>query len=96
LAPALAAITQVPTTSDSLSIDFDRPPPPDTLQQAVEELRSRDPATLLPDVDDEALEAIKFFKCLPRSLALHVLGMRRRDPPAVQHLLGHPIRFVSI
>ena len=74
LAPALAALTQVSASSDSLSIEFDRPPPPDTLQHAVEELRSRDPATLLPDVNDEALEAMKFSECLPRPLAFHVLG----------------------
>ena len=94
LAPALAAIMQVPTTSDSLSIEFGRPPPSDTVQHAVEELRSRDPATLLPEVNDEALEAMKFSECLPRSLAFHVLGMRRRDPLAVGHLFGRPVRFV--
>ncbi len=65
------------------------------MQQAVEELQSRGPATLLPDVNDEALEAMKFSECLPRPLAFHVLGMRRRDPSAVGHLLRTPIRFVS-
>ena len=33
--------------------------------------------------EDEALEGMKFSECLPRPLALHVLGMRGRDPPAV-------------
>ena len=48
LAPAMANFTQVQATSDSLAIEFERALPLDVLQQAIEELRSRDPGTLLP------------------------------------------------
>jgi len=95
LAPAMATLTKTRTTSDSLSIEFDQPPAPDALQLAVEQLRSCDPGTLLPKVNHEALEAMKFSDCLPQPLALHVLGMRRRDPMAVEHVLKASVRFVS-
>jgi len=96
LAPALANITQVATTSDNLSIDFDRPPSTDTLQQAIDELRTRDPATLLPEVTPDAVQALKFSECLPPALALQSLATRRRDQAAVSQLLGTVARFVSV
>jgi ATP-dependent Lhr-like helicase len=95
LAPALANITQVQTSSDSLTIEFERALPLDAVQRAIEELRSRDAATLLPEVSQEALEGMKFSKCLPPALAVHVLGVRTRDPTAVEHVLEMPVRLVS-
>ena len=65
------------------------------MQQAIEELGARDPATLLPAVSPEALEGMKFSDCLPPALAVHVLGMRMRDPIAVEHVLRTPVRLVS-
>ena len=51
LAPALAAVTHVATTSDSLMIEFEHVVPLDAVQQAIEQLRSLNPGTLLPDVN---------------------------------------------
>ena len=95
LAPALANMTQIPTTSDSLSIDFDRPLP-EAVQQAIDELRSREPRTLLPEVTPEALEGLKFSECLPPAIALHSLATRRRDQAGLAQLLEMTIRFVSV
>ena len=95
LAPALANLTHVPTTSDNLAIEFERALPLEVVQRAIEELRSGDPGTLLPEVSPEALEGMKFSECLPPALAVHVLGMRNRDPMAVEHVLRTPVRLVS-
>jgi hypothetical protein len=95
LAPVLASIARVQTTSDSLSIEFERALPLDTVQQAVEELRSRNPDTLLPTVSPDALEGLKFSDCLPSQLAVHILGTRARDWMAIEHVLDRPVRLVS-
>jgi ATP-dependent helicase Lhr and Lhr-like helicase len=95
LAPALANIAQAQTTSDNLAIEFGRALPLDTVHRAIDELRGRDPSTLLPEVNVDALEGMKFSACLPPALAVHVLGMRSRDPMAVEHVLGAPVRLVS-
>ena len=84
LAPALASLTHVSATSDNLGIEFERALPLDAVRQAIEELGTRDPGTLLPTVSPEALEGMKFSDCLPPALAVHVLGMRNRDPMAVR------------
>jgi ATP-dependent Lhr-like helicase len=96
LVPALANMTQIPTTSDSLSIDFDRPLPPEAAQQAIDELRSRGPSSLLPQVTPEAVEALKFSECLPSAHALQSLAIRRRDKAGLAQLLEMTIRFVSV
>jgi ATP-dependent helicase Lhr and Lhr-like helicase len=92
---ALANITHVQTTADSLAIEFERTLPLEVVQQAIEELRSRDPSTLLPEVNEEALEGMKFSDCLPPTLAVHVLSMRTRDLIAVAHVLRSSVRLVS-
>ena len=53
------------------------------------------PARCCPTVSPEALEGMKFSDCLPPALAIHVLGTRTRDPAAVTHALGEPVRLVS-
>ena len=95
LAPALANLAHVPASSDNLGIEFDQAMPLEPVQQAIEELGSGDPSTLLPAVSPEALEGMKFSDCLPPALAVHVLGMRNRDPMAVEQILRTPIRCRS-
>ena len=96
LAPALASLTQVSATSDNLGIEFERALPLEAVRQAIEELGSRNPGMLPPAVSPEALKGMKFSDCLPPALAVHVLGMRNRDPMAVEHTLRMPIRLVSV
>jgi ATP-dependent Lhr-like helicase len=95
LAPALASLTHVSTMSDNLAIEFERTLPLEAVRQAIEELWNLDPGTLLPTVSPEALEGMKFSDCLPPALAVHVLGMRNREPMAVKHILSAKLRLVS-
>jgi ATP-dependent Lhr-like helicase len=96
LAPALASITNAAASSDNLSIDFDLPLPTDALQQAIDELRAHDPATLLPEVTPDAMAGLKFSECLPPAFAVNALAMRRRDQAGLAQLLEMTIRFVSV
>ena len=95
IAPALASLTHVSATGDNLGIEFERALPLEAVQEAVEELGTRDPGTLLPAVSPEALEGMKFSACLPPALAVHVLGTRNRDPMAVEQILRTRVQLVS-
>jgi hypothetical protein len=78
-----------------LTIEFERALPLDAVQHTIEELGARDPGTLLPVVSPEALQGMKFSECLSPAIAVHVLGMRSRDPMAVEHVLGAHVRLAS-
>ena len=93
--PILANLTQLSITSDNLVVKFERALPLDAVQRAIEQLRSHDLGTLLPEVPPEALEGMKVSECLPPTLAFHVSGMRSWDPMAVEHILRTPVRLVS-
>jgi ATP-dependent Lhr-like helicase len=95
IGPAVANRVQVPTTSDNLMIEFERALPLDDVERAIMELRSCDQDELLPAVDPQALEGLKFSDCLPQRLGMHVLAVRTRDPAAVEHVLETRVRLVS-
>jgi hypothetical protein len=70
--------------------------PLEVVQRAIEELRCRDPGTLLPQgVSSQALAGLKFSDCLPQRLAVHVLAMRSQSPLDIAQVLRAPIRLVS-
>ena len=76
-------------------VEFERALPLDTVQRAIENLRSCDPGTLLPTVTHEARQGLKFSDCLPPELALHSLAVRTQDHVAVERVLGSRVRLIS-
>ncbi|MDQ7809053.1 DEAD/DEAH box helicase [Amycolatopsis sp. A133] len=48
----------------------------------------------LPDIDERAMEGLKFSEALPRRLAMATLGARLADLDAAAEVLGEPTRFV--
>jgi ATP-dependent Lhr-like helicase len=48
----------------------------------------------LPDIDERALEGLKFSEALPRRLAMATLAARLADLDAAAEVLGEPTRFV--
>ncbi len=48
-----------------------------------------------PPLDDDAISALEFSACLPRSLAERLLRRRLFDEPALHACLSEPIRFVG-
>jgi ATP-dependent Lhr-like helicase len=65
------------------------------VDEAVRELALRDPSSMTPAVDEDALEGLKFAECLPRELGLAVLGARMQDAEAVRGVLSQRLRIVS-
>jgi hypothetical protein len=59
------------------------------------ELRQTNPEALLPEIDADAITALKFSDCLPRDLAHRMLQVRAIDAPALRTLLSEPVRFVA-
>jgi ATP-dependent Lhr-like helicase len=46
-------------------------------------------------VEEEALDGLKFSRCLPQELALATLAAWLRDEPATRAVLTQPTRVVS-
>lgn len=58
------------------------------IEEAVRALREMPPEELRPEIDERALEGLKFQECLPPRLAIHVLEERLADEEAVREALG--------
>jgi ATP-dependent Lhr-like helicase len=65
------------------------------VEKAVRHLAGMDVSAMEPEVEEAALEGLKFSRCLPKELALKTLASRLRDEPAIRALLGQPMRLVS-
>ncbi|MGV9806767.1 DEAD/DEAH box helicase [Micromonospora chersina] len=65
--------------------DVDR----DMVREAMADAAGR---VCLPDVNDKALEGLKFSTALPERLAIATLAARLADVPAAQVVLGEPVR----
>jgi ATP-dependent helicase Lhr and Lhr-like helicase len=65
------------------------------IEEAVRRLGSRDVSTMEPEVEEAALEGLKFSRCLPRELGLLTLSSRLRDETAIGAVLAQPTRIVT-
>lgn len=95
LAPALSQATQSKVDFDSFTLQFESHVSTESIDQAIKSLQSKDAASFLPNIDQAALDGLKFSECLPQDLALDVLRSRLQDIEAVDSTLTRPVRFVS-
>jgi ATP-dependent Lhr-like helicase len=94
IACELSRLTGSQVSSDSFTVSFDPRLSHETIDQALNTLRTHDVATMHPAVDERALDGLKFSDCLPPELAVHVLELRLNDEHGVRCILGQPTRFV--
>ena len=66
------------------------------IEQAVRQLITEDPATMEPEVEESALEGLKFSQCLPKKLGLATLASRLRDESAIRATFSQPMRVASV
>ena len=85
--PALSQATRSEVTCDSFSLTFAEPLSPTDITRAIRGLCDVSPDTLLPLIDDKAVEAVKFSECVPRHLLLHALQLRVREASGLASLL---------
>jgi ATP-dependent Lhr-like helicase len=64
------------------------------LREALSRRRDELPTTR-PDVDDRALESLKFSAAVPEQLARETVAERMADPPAVGSVVAAPVRAVN-
>jgi ATP-dependent Lhr-like helicase len=64
------------------------------LREALSQHRDK-LATIRPDVDERALESLKFSAAVPELLARETVAERMADPPAVLHVVAAPVRAVN-
>ena len=95
LAPALADACHSRVTPDSFAIWFEQRLSPSEVEHAIADVRARNAADLLPAVDEEAIEGLKFAECLPADLSQHVVQQRLRDCAAIECVMNAPWRHVS-
>jgi len=63
-------------------------------EACIGRLRALAPAAILPEINADALAALKFADCIPESLAIRMLQRRTVDAGSLQRVLGEPVRFV--
>jgi ATP-dependent Lhr-like helicase len=80
---------------DALAITVEGAESVAAVEQAVRPLTEADASGLLPQVEEAALEGLKFSECLPTELALATLASRLRDEPAVRAILSQPARVIN-
>lgn len=93
--PALAEMTQSQVTYDSFTLRFASLVALADIQRAIESVPNRPADQLLPNVDEAALDGLKFNACLPKELGLHVLQVRTLDRSALELVQQQPVRFVA-
>ena len=80
---------------DALTVTVEGAESVAAVQEAVRRLAGMDVSAMEPEVEEAALEGLKFSRCLPKELALATLASRLRDEPAIRAVLGQPMQVVS-
>ena len=59
-------------------------------------IRSQPHNALLPEIDADAITALKFSDCMPHEMAQHMLQLRATDGPSLGIVLTEPVRFIVV
>ena len=96
LAYELSQAMEHRATYDSFTVTFEAYVSLNTIALALGKLRAHDVNEMSVAIEEHAIAGLKFSECLPRDLALDMLRTRLCDHPAVQYILGQPVRCVSV
>jgi ATP-dependent Lhr-like helicase len=80
---------------DAVTITVEGAESVSAVEQAVRHLADADASGMVPQVEEAALDSLKFSECLPKELAWAALASRLRDEPAVRAVLSQPTRVIS-
>jgi ATP-dependent helicase Lhr and Lhr-like helicase len=95
LAAELSRRMDARVAADNFAVRFEAGTVSDAVGRLVEELRGADPRQIVPTVNEDALEGLKFAACLPPAIATEVVRGRLADDQAVGDVLGRTTRVVS-
>lgn len=94
LASALSERLGRPARLDDFRIGFERGAEVGAVQSAIEALRAGEERDFAPDIDESAIQGIKFADCLPISLAQRTLQARLQDAASAAHVLEQGLHVV--
>ena len=96
LAQELSRLSRSKVKAGNLALLFEPRRSLDDVRTAITELKQVGVDKVNLDVDDDALDGLKFSACLPTDVALEMLGKRLADLAGASRVLGEPARFVSL
>jgi ATP-dependent Lhr-like helicase len=79
---------------DNFAVRMPAGPKGEEVEAAIQALRGAAKEGVVADVDEEALQGLKFAGCLPPGLAAAVVRARLADPAGVADVLDNPVRTV--
>jgi ATP-dependent helicase Lhr and Lhr-like helicase len=94
LANEIGTTTRSRVQHDNFAVGFTSDLPLKEIESAIAEMRSNDEAGMCGAVDEQAIEGLKFSKCVPKGLAIELLQERLKDSKATASVLANPVRFV--
>lgn len=95
LASALSESTHIRVEHDSFALMFEELIELRAIQRAIDHLQTRDTCELLPDVDERAIQGLKFSECLPENMAVMMLQLRLQDLTGIRKSLKQPPRTIA-
>ncbi len=95
IANPLAQLLHSRVDHDSFGLGFESPLMASDIERAVAQLREQDVSQMQPDVDQRAIDGLKFSECLPPNTALHTLRCRLRDPAGAGAVLTQSLRVIA-
>lgn len=95
LAGVLSTALKERCTADDMMVRYPSTAKMEVLRQAVEEIKQMAVKEILPIIDTDAIEGLKFSECLPQRLAVEMLQARITDEEAIKLTLAKPTRMVA-
>ena len=95
LAAGLGDTIQSAISYDSFAVYFDQHATKSILQDGLRELQTRRPESLLPRIDEAAIQGLKFSECLPTDIARQMLQRRLQDVDGMKRLLRDGVHFIE-
>ncbi len=95
LASELSQVTHSKVVGDDFRLQFESHIAIEDAQRAIEQMRTSDVSTMLPAVEDEAVNCLKFHECVPLNLAQRTLQLRLRDIDATKRMIQQALRIVA-
>lgn len=94
IAGMLSAILAQRCTADDLQIRYPTTSNMDVFDSAIRKIKSMDTSEIVPLIDADAIEGLKFSECLPESRAVEMLQARITDEQAIKSTFTKPTRVV--
>jgi ATP-dependent Lhr-like helicase len=95
LAAAVRSRIQGKVVHDNFAIKIETGSSMVDLEAFIADIRRQPIESLLPEIDADAVMALKFSDCIPRGMAETMLQRRATDQTAIATVIAEPVRFIA-